>query len=59
MSNKHLDPIAALYDNAAALRELAGSYTNEKPGLSALLLLIAESVTDCTAMLDDEEKETQ
>ena len=45
MHNEDFDPIMALYDDAAALREIAGKYREEK----------ADDVADCAAMLDDTE----
>ena len=51
MHNEDFDPIMALYDDAAALREIAGKYREEKVGLASLLSMVA----DCAAMLDDTE----
>jgi hypothetical protein len=51
MRNEDFDPIMALYDDAAALREIAGKYREEKVGLASLLSMVA----DCAAMLDDTE----
>ena len=45
----------ALYDDAAALREIAGKYREEKVGLASLLSMVADDVADCAAMLDDTE----
>lgn len=56
MRNEQFDPITALYDSAAALRELAEMYRGERGGLSSLLLLIADNVTQCTGKLECEEK---
>lgn len=55
MRNENFDPIMALYDDAAALREIAGKYREEKVGLASLLSMVADDVADCAAMLDDME----
>ena len=55
MHNEDFDPIMALYDDAAALREIAGKYREEKVGLASLLSMVADDVADCAAMLDDAE----
>ena len=55
MRNEDFDPIMALYDDAAALREIAGKYREEKVGLASLLSMVADDVADCAAMLDDTE----
>lgn len=55
MRNEDVDPIMALYDDAAALREIAGKYREEKVGLASLLSMVADDVADCAAMLDDRE----
>ena len=55
MHNEDFDPIMALYDDAAALREFAGKYREEKVGLASLLSMVADDVADCAAMLDDTE----
>lgn len=55
MRNEQFDPITALYDSAAALRELAEMYRGERGGLSSLLLLIADNVTRCAGKLEDKE----
>ena len=53
MHNEDFDPIMALYDDAAALREIAGKYREEKVGLASLLSMVADDVADCAAMLDE------
>lgn len=55
MHNEDFDPIMALYDDAAALREIAGKYREERSGLASLLSMVADDVADCAAMLDDTE----
>ena len=55
MHNEDFDPIMALYDDAAALREIAGKYREEKVGLASLLSMVADDVADCAAMLEDTE----
>ena len=55
MRNEDFDPIMALYDDAAALREIAGKYREEKVGLASLLSMVADDVADCASMLDDTE----
>ena len=55
MHNEDFDPIMALYDDAAALREIAGKYREEKVGPASLLSMVADDVADCAAMLDDTE----
>ena len=55
MHNEDFDPIMALYDDAAALREIAAKYREEKVGLASLLSMVADDVADCAAMLDDTE----
>ena len=59
MRNEQFDPITALYDSAAALRELAEMYRGERCGLSSLLLLIADNVTQCTGKLECEEERVE
>lgn len=44
MRNEDFDPIMALYDDAAALREIAGRYREEKVGLASLLSMVADDV---------------
>ena len=55
MHNEDFDPIMALYDDAAAPREIAGKSREEKVGLASLLSMVADDVADCAAMLDDTE----
>ncbi|MEI3478207.1 MAG: hypothetical protein V8Q84_02855 [Bilophila sp.] len=52
MRNEDFDPIMALYDDAASLRELADKYRDEQGGLSSLLSLLAEDVKQCAGKLE-------